>query len=1017
MLRSLPGVAFEVKTAPAPDRLPRMDVAAFVGFASAGPLDTPVPVEDEVRFREIFGQDLDLAWDPREGAMHRSFLGPAVRLFFRNGGRRCWVVRVTLDRPEYTRFMVPGLIDGATGVTAMVRARSEGTWADSLRVGVSLNRMPLGQVGVAPGGPETPLLLTVPRRTGESLQPGDLLRVAFGPGAPVLYLAVTHVKESAQRSAADLPQWEVRGREFWYRPYRGDGTTRSVQILRPVESEEIGEVFDGYYLAAPSHHNDELHRLWVPAEKAPQVGTVLKVPQENVWLTVTRVLLPWLGEMQSIDSKLVDDAWRVLLCQPALRRIPEAEGRAAVTAGAGSGGAVASAERLTFHLRTANEDGKTADLRDLGFVAGHPRFLGYLPTDQDLFMAQEERGPLPDGPLPGAGLWRDAAHPRFALAADRTGDVWPEVYLPLGMEYLSQSDFPVQAEPSQLSAPVRNGLSELDVSKLADLFLDPDLADARAGALEAQIFHQRDVLRRRLRKLHALWPLDEVTLFAVPDLAHPAWRKVEEESGLVLNPPELLRPEAASGELISLAWRAEDGVDDYVLEEAADPDFASPLHHVVQGKAHLDLAPSGRFPRYFRVKVQRWDGGAAPWSRTWCITGRRRGERGGIDLVAREAPVLTLELKHGRETTYFLKWSADSHQGDAGYVLQSADGPDFDNSREVYTGRSTGPLAVTLPTNGKLAYYRVRANGGPWSATVVLAHWIVEKKREVIWPAESENLLPDMASRIRVQRAMLRLGQGRGDMFAVLTLPPFYQQTDVATYVQYLQAEVANGQLPQGDVGGDKGALGFGAIYHPWVWFREERGEYRLIPPDGPILGTMAARAAERGAWVAPANMPLKWVHAVQPALARSDAATLTQEQVNVVLPEPRGFLVLSANTLSAESDLRPINVRRLLSLLRRVAMREGISLVFEPNTDALRRRVQVRFERLLSEMFKLGAFAGKTQAEAFQVVAGSVINPRESVEAGRLMVELRVAPSLPLAFVTVRLLQGHGARPIVTEE
>ena len=41
--------------------------------------------------------------------------------------------------------------------------------------------------------------------------------------------------------------------------------------------------------------------------------------------------------------------------------------------------------------------------------------------------------------------------------------------------------------------------------------------------------------------------------------------------------------------------------------------------------------------------------------------------------------------------------------------------------------------------------------------------------------------------------------------------------------------------------------------------------------------------------------------------------------------------MVLSADTLSDDPDLRPINVRRLLILLRRLALRLGATYVFEP--------------------------------------------------------------------------------------
>ena len=40
-------------------------------------------------------------------------------------------------------------------------------------------------------------------------------------------------------------------------------------------------------------------------------------------------------------------------------------------------------------------------------------------------------------------------------------------------------------------------------------------------------------------------------------------------------------------------------------------------------------------------------------------------------------------------------------------------------------------------------------------------------------------------------------------------------------------------------------------------------------------------------------------------------------------------------------------------------------------------------------------------------MVTDDTVNPQESVDGGRLVVELRVAPSRPLAFLTVRLVQA----------
>src|SRR5512141_840953 len=107
-LRRLPGIRFESRAQPLPEALPRMDVAAFVGLAAAGPIDVPVAVEDPRQFADVFGEEPELAWDRARGVPERAHLGAAVRAFFRNGGARCWVVRVARGAVA-NRFALPGL--------------------------------------------------------------------------------------------------------------------------------------------------------------------------------------------------------------------------------------------------------------------------------------------------------------------------------------------------------------------------------------------------------------------------------------------------------------------------------------------------------------------------------------------------------------------------------------------------------------------------------------------------------------------------------------------------------------------------------------------------------------------------------------------------------------------------------------------------------------------------------------------------------------------------------------------
>jgi hypothetical protein len=91
-----PGVYFQT-----PDREARppvglrTDVAGFTGVAARGPLDEPVRLTSWRQFESAFG-----------GLDTDAFLGYAVKAFFENGGRVCWVVRVAAE-PSQTSPLDP----------------------------------------------------------------------------------------------------------------------------------------------------------------------------------------------------------------------------------------------------------------------------------------------------------------------------------------------------------------------------------------------------------------------------------------------------------------------------------------------------------------------------------------------------------------------------------------------------------------------------------------------------------------------------------------------------------------------------------------------------------------------------------------------------------------------------------------------------------------------------------------------------------------------------------------------
>ncbi len=358
--------------------------------------------------------------------------------------------------------------------------------------------------------------------------------------------------------------------------------------------------------------------------------------------------------------------------------------------------------------------------------------------------------------------------------------------------------------------------------------------------------------------------------------------------------------------------------------------------------------------------------------------------------------------------------------GATGYVVQEAADPAFTLVSTIYTGDET--TYSVKRSSQRVYYYRVRAQSqgvsSPWSNTQHFVVWLPH--RWSLQPLAHYN----NGDLLAVQRALLRFCAARGDLLTVLALPQHYREAEVLAHVAALTPHLGgNGEHSTGAgevrvmplTPSEDRVLSYGALYHPWMTTRieKERGKttLRCLPPDGAVCGTMAAGAIARGAWVAPANVPMQGVVSLTPALSRQGWASLFEAQVNVVQQEPRGFLLFSAETLSPEAALRPLNVRRLLILLRRLVWREGMAYVFEPNDASFRRLVQRRFAQWLSDLYSRGAFAGNTPASSYQVITDTSINTPTSLEQGRFIVELRVAPSRPMAFLTVRLLQmGHDA-------
>ena len=552
---------------------------------------------------------------------------------------------------------------------------------------------------------------------------------------------------------------------------------------------------------------------------------------------------------------------------------------------------------LTLELRASGPADRLAVLTGIGGVPGHPRYLGDLPTDEDL--ARLALAAQPQQPRLTA-LQSDVAATGFPLAAPPemapTSKCRPIVY--------PDADLPALPElvgPCQIATGLdADGLPALRPA----LFIDPRLADVGVLALPGAVEQLRDVQEQPLFGLHSLLTLDEVTLLALPDAVQRPW--------VVPGAPHPM-PEAEH--------------QTYRSERACGHDDQAGLHDI----------PAPELP----------------------------------------PPALRYTLA---ATTVQLSWSVVPG---ATFVVHESTRPwTWDGAVEVYRG---GMTTVDLYGRGPGNYrYRVRAEtaeaASDWSATLP-----VDVADAQTWTTAA----PDLGDLVTVQLAAITAAAARGDMLAVLAAGPDMHAQDAGRLAEALRTAAGN----------DDRLLSFGALYHPWT----VPVSGAAVPPDAAAAGVLASTAAGVGCWREPANVGLVSAVALTPAEQPGAAGTAAAAGTNLLLERPRGRLTLSAYTLSRDPDLSRIAVRRLLSLLRRLALRHGPTFVFEPNNAVLRRQVRRQFEAVLAQLLVAGAFAGPAPQDSYQVV---VTNPVDT----QLLVELKVAPAAAMRWLIVRLV-GNGDR------
>jgi len=1006
----LPGVVCEIALPQQQENPLRLDVTGFVGLAERGPLNVPVALHDIEQYRAVFGGDLPLARMCQGSQIVYANLQRAVEAFFDNGGRLCYVVRVAGAQARANQFRVPGLLawdsNAQTLRPVVAPAAWPGRWSATLGVGTQLLSQPLPlakpPIGWSGDG-NFALHLVLP--TTMNVQKNDILRLHFdGPGKPLIYCYT------------DTPQKESdSGAIVWGFPVRINPVADTMQAfttnVQPlplpvsvgkqqgkdctplhVQAPRLAELpglEDGYVLRMPSttqvKQADVLciecvdgEELLFPVESiSTQTSNNSGASGQGDYVLTSRS--PTWKLTPTLVEQLTPDGWVSLPVLLSARRLEVRMAR----------------NDRAYSLHMEVEDASKIQIGEVLRVT-------VVQGRQLLF-------PVSDVQIPPQPVGASSATSASSLPSSQVSSP-PDT---LNAQVISKQALWLFTPPSSFGASYSGsfGSSLAAPSSPASSASSPALQDSYGALLQVDLLTFNLYMRE-----------EETIVETWSDLRF----------GLLSASTAALQNSTQANALVGQSW-----LD--VLVPSAD-DLRKEIAHpgVVQRDIPgLDSTRSARLgvpnplpaaddgtvvmPLYFPLCMDDLplsDEFAGPLDVTSTFvlsSGGASAYVGGTD-----------DLETFEPESLFL----DSRLAGVGYrdLVNEANailfaGPDveIDPFLGLHSLLFIDEIGiVALPDLPQRGWVRGLPHEEPPPPPVSTTHhkrdWsqfaachqprqphnppqvkpVIEPVLDLPFIETPDAYRPEeLRALMSVQHALVNFCAARADVLGVLSLPLHFKKREVLDWQQrFTSAPDFWDGIP----------LSYVAAYHPWLQVHEEIPLQAvvsyLVPPDGAVCGMIAARELARGPWIAPANVPLLSVIGLSPLLTKEDWEALFNAQVNLVLQLPGQFTLMSAHTLSLEDTFLQISVRRLLIFLRKLALLRGMRYVFEANNERFRDRVQSDLEAALTIMAQRGAIS------AFEVVTNSSINTQNDYDNGRFIIAIRVAPTLPIEFITVVLLR-----------
>jgi uncharacterized protein len=208
------------------------------------------------------------------------------------------------------------------------------------------------------------------------------------------------------------------------------------------------------------------------------------------------------------------------------------------------------------------------------------------------------------------------------------------------------------------------------------------------------------------------------------------------------------------------------------------------------------------------------------------------------------------------------------------------------------------------------------------------------------------------------------------------------------------------------------------AVYFPRIVSADPLNAFRprSFGASGTMAGIYARTDATRGVWKAPAGTEarLRGVQYLEYKLNDAENGVLNPLGINCLRTfDVYGNVSWGARTLDGAdartSEWKYVSVRRFALFLEESLFRDTKWVVFEPNDEPLWAQIRLNVGAFMHNLFRQGAFQGKTPREAYLVKCDSETTTQTDIDNGVVNILVGFAPLKPAEFVIIKIQQLAG--------